>query len=125
MPSIMTRTYRYHKDHYPPKDIDSQEERHLRGQLELIDYTTDVANREIISSILVKFTTADFEKMAARTAQARARWIVESLRIPLTVSTATTDDITRLAAARMAYEEMAKAYEGMRRMLERGYLTLS
>jgi len=125
MSSILTQSYRRQKDHFQPEDMDPQEQRRLRGQLEQIDYTTYVANREIISSTLGKITNADFEKMAARTAQARARWIAESLRLTHSGSTAIPDQITRLAAARMAYEEMAEAYEGMRRMLERGYLTLS
>ena len=34
------------------------------------------------------------------------------------------DQIARLATARIAYEELAEAYEGLRRMVERGYLTL-
>lgn len=124
MSSILTQSYRRQKDHFQPEDMDPQEQRRLRGQLEHIDYTTYVANREIISNTLGKVTNADFEKMAARTAQARARWIAESLRLTHSGSTAIPDQISKLANARMAYEEMAEAYEGMRRMLERGYLTL-
>lgn len=125
MSSILTQSYRRQKDHFQPEDMDPQEQRRLRGQLEQIDYTTYLANREIITRTIGKITTADFEKMAARTAQARARWIAEALR--LTHSGAVhpaPEHIERLGQTRSAYEEMAEAYEGLRRMVERGYLTL-
>ena len=39
-------------------------------------------------------------------------------------SPSTVDQIARLTAARTAYEELAEVYEGLRRMVERGYLSL-
>ena len=35
---------------------------------------------------------------------------------------ALTTQIARLTSARTAYEELAEAYEGLRRMVERGYV---
>ena len=32
--------------------------------------------------------------------------------------------LARLATARTAYEELAEAYEGLRRMVERGYVAI-
>lgn len=125
MSSILTQSYRRQKDHFQPEDMDPQEQRRLRGQLEQIDYTAYLANREIITHTIGQVTTADFEKMAARTAQARARWIAESLRLTH-AATAQPDPehITRVSQARVAYEEMAEAYEGLRRMVERGYIIM-
>nr|WP_167176158.1 hypothetical protein [Brevundimonas terrae] len=125
MSSILTQSYRRQRDHFQPEDMDPAEQRRLRGQLEQIDYTAYVANREIIAATLGKITSADFEKMAARTAQARARWVAEGLRLVHSGSPATPDQTARLTSARTAYEELAEAYEGLRRMLERGYITLS
>ncbi len=126
MSSILTQSYRRQKDHFQPEDMDPQEQRRLRGQLEQIDYTTYLANREIITHTIGKITTADFEKMAARTAQARARWIAEALRLTHSGAAQPSPELyTRLTQSRVAYEELAEAYEGLRRMVERGYLTLS
>ncbi len=60
MSSILTQSYRRQKDHFQPEDMDPAEQRRLRGQLEQIDYTAYVANREIIGNTLGKITTADF-----------------------------------------------------------------
>ena len=59
-----------------------------------------------------------------RTATARAKWVSEGLRQSESGAPSTPDQIARLASARTAYEELAEVYEGMRRMVERGYVTL-
>ncbi len=125
MSSILTQSYRRQKDHFQPEDMDPQEQRRLRGQLEQIDYTTYLANREIITHTMGEITSADFEKMAARTAQARARWVAEALRLTHSGSAQPAPEhIARLTQARIAYEEIAEAYEGLRPMVERGYIPL-
>ena len=58
------------------------------------------------------------------TATARGKWVAESLRQSESGAPSTVDQIARLTAARAAYEELAEAYEGLRRMVERGYLSL-
>lgn len=125
MSSILTQSYRRQRDHFEPEDMDPQEQRRLRGQLEQIDYTAYLANKEIIGQSVGRITAEDFSKMAARTAQARGRWIAEALRLVQTGTPSTADQVARLASARTAYEELSEAYEGLRRMLERGYISLS
>jgi hypothetical protein len=116
MSTIQTSSYRRPRDHFEPQDTDPQDQRRLRGLLEQIDYSAFVANREVIGQMI--------PKVDALTATARAKWAVESLRQSESGAPSTPDQIARLAAARVAYEELGEAYEALRRMVERGYLTV-
>lgn len=124
MSSIQTSSYRRTRDHFEPQDADPQEQRRLRGQLEAIDYSAFIANREIIGQMLPALESANFQRLAVMTATARAKWVSEALRQSESGSPSTPDQIARLAAARTAFEELSEAYEGLRRMVERGYVTL-
>ena len=124
MSSIMTSTTRRSRDHFEPQDTDPHEQRRLRGLLEQIDYSAFVANREIIGQMLPKLDASMFQKLAVLTATARAKWVAESLRQSESGAPSTPDQIARLASARSAYEELAEAYEGLRRMVERGYVAI-
>lgn len=124
MSTIQTSSYRRQRDHFEPQDIDPQEQRRLRGLLEQIDYSAFVANREVIGQLLPKLDPAVFQRLAVVTATARAKWVSEALRQSESGAPSTADQIARLTAARTAYEELAEAYEGLRRMVERGYLTI-
>ena len=124
MSTIQTSSYRRPRDHFEPQDIDPQEQRRLRGLLEQIDYSTFVANREVIGQMLPKLDASMFQKLAVLTATARAKWVTESLRQSESGAPSTPDQIARLASARSAYEELAEAYEGLRRMVERGYAAI-
>jgi len=124
MSTIQTNSYRRQRDHFEPQDTDPQEQRRLRGLLEQIDYSAFVANREVIGQMLPKLDASMFQKLAVLTATARAKWVAESLRQSESGAPSTPDQIARLAAARTAYEELAEAYEGLRRMVERGYVAI-
>ena len=124
MSTKMTSSTRRHSDHFEPQDTDPQEQRRLRGQLEQIDYAAYVANKEVIGQTLPPLDAASLQKLAVLTAGARARWAAEALRLSESGSAVTVDQTARLTAARTAYEELAEAYEALRRMVERGYLTL-
>ena len=54
MSTVLTQSYRRQRDHFEPQDLDPQEQRRLRGQLEQIDYAAFVSNREVISQTLSK-----------------------------------------------------------------------
>ena len=125
MSTIATQSYRRTRDHFEPQDIDPHEQRKLRGQLEQIDYTAFVANREVLGQMLGRATPESFQKLAALTAAARGRWTAEALRLAESGSPVTPDQAARLTAFRTAYDELAESYEALRRMVERGYLTLS
>ena len=124
MSTMLTQSRRRSSDHFQPEDMEPQEQRRLRGLLEQIDYAAFVSNREVISQTLSRVDTGTFQKLAVLTANARARWAAEALRLSESGSAVTVDQTARLTAARTAYEELAEAYEALRRMVERGYLTL-
>lgn len=124
MSTIQTGSYRRQRDHFEPQDIDPQEQRRLRGLLEQIDYSAFVANREVVSQMLQGVDPGVFQRLAVLTATARAKWVSEGLRQSESGAPSTADQIARLTAARTAFEELAEVYEGLRRMVERGYLTV-
>ncbi len=124
MSTIQTSSYRRQRDHFEPQDADPQEQRRLRGLLEQIDYSAFVANREVIGQMLPKLDASMFQKLAVLTATARGKWVAESLRQSESGAPSTPDQIARLASARSAYDELAEAYEGLRRMVERGYVAI-
>lgn len=126
MSSMMTSSYRSRRDHFEPSDNDPQEQRRLRGHLEQIDYTAFVSNREVIPQVLglgVNHTEpAAFQRLAVAVATARARWIAEALRLSEAGHAVGPGEAQTLSGMRAAYEELSEAYEGLRRMVERGYL---
>lgn len=124
MSTVQTNSYRRSRDHFEPQDSDPHEQRKLRGQLEQIDYAAFVSNREVVSQMLGNADAGSFQKLAVLTATARAKWVAEALRLAHSGSPVTPDQTARLTAHRTAYEELAEAYEGLRRMIERGYLSL-
>ena len=124
MSTVLTQSYRRQRDHFEPQDLDPQEQRRLRGLLEQIDYAAYVANRELIGHALAQVDVGAFQKLAVLTAQARARWGAEAVRLAESGAPATPDQVARLTAARTAYDELAEAYDALRRMVERGYLPL-
>lgn len=124
MSTIQTASYRRQRDHFEPEDTDPQEQRRLRGLLEQIDYSAFVANREVLGQMLAGLAPPNFQRLAILTANARGKWAAEALRQAESSSPSTPDQIARLTASRVAYEELAEAYEALRRMVERGYVNL-
>ena len=74
--------------------------------------------------MLVGVDAGTFQRLAVMTATARGKWAAEALRLSESGSPVTPDQAARLTAHRTAYEELAEAYEAMRRMVERGYLVI-
>ena len=124
MSTIQTSSYRRQRDHFEPHDADPKEQRRLRGLLEQIDYSAFIANREVIGAMLPGLDAAVFQRLAVQTATARGKWVAEALRQSESGAPSTPDQIARLTSARTGYDELAEAYEGLRRMVERGYLTI-
>lgn len=124
MSTMQTGSYRRQRDHFEPQDIDPQEQRRLRGLLEQIDYAAFIANREVLGHMVPALDAAVFQRLAVMTATARGKWVSEGLRQSESGAPATVDQVARLTAARTAHEELAEVYEGLRRMVERGYINL-
>lgn len=123
MSFTMTSTVRKVSDHFEPEAAMSpQEQRALRGHLEQIDFAAFAANREILAKALGHADLDRFQRLAIAAAQARARWAAASMTLSQKAEAPSAQDIDQLAALRRAYEELTEAYEGLRRLVERGYL---
>ncbi len=97
-------------------------QRRLRGQLEQIDYTAFASNREVIGAVLGQADAAKFQRLAVAAAHARAMWIKAALAMTETGAGLDPRQTEKLSQLRANYEELTEVYEGMRRMVERGYL---
>ena len=111
-------------DHFQPESSeDPAAQRRMRGQLEKIDYTAYACNREVIGQMVGPVDAQVFQRLAVACAQARANWVAEALAATSAGLTVPAERTARLAELRHSFEELSEAYEGMRRMVERGYLT--
>lgn len=119
-----TSTVRSSLDHFQPEmNDDPQAQRRLRGQLEQIDYASFVASRDAIASKLGRVSAERFRKLAEATGRARAEWAGAALALSESGRALTSAESGALTLMRETYQELAEAYEALRRMVERGYLT--
>ena len=124
MSMTRTSTVRSPLDHFEPQETtDPAAQRKLRGQLEQIDYAAFVANREAIAGKLGHVSAARFEKLAIATARARAEWAAAALALSEAGRSLSSAESGALTLLRETYFELSEAYEALRRMVERGYLT--
>jgi hypothetical protein len=122
--SRMSSFKRHATDHFEPQDdADPAAQRKLRGQLEQIDWTVFASNREVIGALLGQADAQKFQRLAVAAAHARALWVAEALSMTETPGALEPRQAERLAQLRANYEELTEAYEALRRMVERGYLT--
>jgi hypothetical protein len=118
-----TGSFRRQHDHFEPQDdSDPNAARRIRGQLEQIDYTAFASNKEVIGQVLGTSDALQFQKLAVAAAHARAVWVAQALKVAETGGRVTPEDLSRLAHLRATFEELAEAYEGLRRIVERGYI---
>ena len=111
------------QDHFEPEnDLDPAAQRRLHGKLEQIDYTTFASNKGVIAAKLGRVDAKAFQGLAVAAAEARARWVHAGLEISKKPQAVAPEQIADLAALKLAYQELADVYEGLRRMVERGYL---
>lgn len=110
-------------DHFEPDDdVDPKAQRSLRAHLEQIDYAAYSANRKVLGSALGALEAGRMQKLAQATALARTRWVVAALSMSESGEPPGRDQVAGLVHLRTTYEELAEAYDGLRRMVERGYL---
>ena len=123
MSTSRTSSVRRSSEHFEPEDDgDPHAQRRLRGQLEQIDYTAYLANKEVISQVVGPTDAQKFQRLGVATAQARGRWVAAALAATDTSQPPSPDQVDKLARMRMVYEELSEVYDAMRRMVERGYL---
>ena len=108
-------------DHFEPDNsLDPVEQRRLRGHLEQIDYTAYAANQVVLHQIPGGVELAAVKRLAVAAAGARAQWVKAAL--DAAGHAPSREEINALTDRRTAYEELREAYEGLRRMIERGYI---
>lgn len=126
MSSVMSSYRRSASDHFEPQDhTEPAAQRRLRGQLEQIDYTAFISNREVLSHRVGPLDAARFQRLAVATAHARAVWVAEALALGEAGQPPSAQQVSRLGELRAAFDELSAAYEALRRMVERGYLVYS
>jgi hypothetical protein len=125
MSSIRTNSVRrVALDHFEPDmSDDPQAQKKIRAQLEQIDYTAFACNRELLGQTVGPIDSHRVQRLAVSAAMARAAWIKESLAMADIGHQLAPHQIEKLAMMRQAFEELSEAYEALRRMVERGYLT--
>jgi hypothetical protein len=124
-----TRTSNFRRsshDHFEPEtDTDPATQRRIRGQLEQIDFTAFASNGAVLAQAVGVLDAASFQRLAIAAAHARARWIGQAISIADTSQTVSAEQAQSLQQLREAFDELTLAYEGARRMIERGYLTFA
>ena len=124
MASIVTSSSRQRQDHFEPEaSLDPHEQRRLRGHLEQIDFAAFAANREVLSKAFGQTDLATFQRLAVSAAQARAQWVSAAVVIAKADHSPVPEQVARLITLRQSFEELTEAYEALRRMVERGYLS--
>ncbi|MBI1405644.1 MAG: hypothetical protein GC145_05915 [Caulobacter sp.] len=120
-----TNAFRRAHDHFEPEDnSDPQAQRRMRGLLEQIDYAAFAANKEIVGQALGQGDIRKFQRLAVAAAQARAIWVSQALAASAAGGKLSSADLAQLHHLRSTFEELAEAYEAMRRMVERGYIAM-
>ena len=111
-------------DHFEPDDsADPHAQRKLRGHLEQIDYTAFASNREVLSQMLGPTDAARFQRLAVAAAHARATWVAAALAVSQNGQAPSREQVMKLTELRHTFEELTEAYDALRRMVERGYLS--
>jgi hypothetical protein len=125
MSTSVTSSYRRPRDHFEPTDLDPHEQRRLRGQLEQIDYTAFISNREVIPR-----SSASGPSMRSLGLPEAGGGLGHGAGALAGGGAAHDPDRPHhppgrgasLQELRLAFDELTEAYEGLRRVVERGYL---
>ena len=110
-------------DHFEPEENDDpQTQKKRRGQLEQIDYSAYAANREVLGHMLGAADAASFQRLAVAASHASGMWLAEALRLSHSLQGLSPAEAAKLVHLRTVYDELAEAYEGLRRLVERGHV---
>jgi hypothetical protein len=110
-------------DHFEPDNsLDPYDQRRLRGHLEQIDYAAFAANKAVMGASPGAVDLGAVQRLAVATAQARAGWIKAALDAAASGHVPSDEVVAELARRRTAFDELCAAYDGLRRMIERGYV---
>lgn len=122
MSIVATRMQQRSGEHFEPEaSLDPQAQRQLRAHLEQIDFSAFAANNAIIAKTLGAIDIAQVQRLAVAAAQARAQWVGAALSATQSGAPPSSAQIMQIAGLRSAYIELSEAYDGLRRLVERGY----
>jgi len=102
--------------------MDPAAQKRLRGRLEKLDYTAYASNCAVVGQTLGPVGEESIQRLAVAAATARADWIRAAFELADAHGSPAGEAVASLARRRAAFEELAAAYEGVRRLIERGYL---
>jgi hypothetical protein len=105
--------------------LDKASRRKLARFLEQIDVAIFAANREIIHRAIPGLDRDSFVRFAIVVAEARAAYVKLGLELSKKGHAPPADDLARLRAARMNYEELLEAFEATHRLIKRGYSAMA
>ena len=101
--------------------LDPKARKELKSALRQMDLAVYAANQEIIGRVLPDLGQKEVVRFATVVAERRAQYVKEALRLTQITREPTTGEIATLANLRNGYEELAHAFEALRRVIERGY----
>jgi uncharacterized protein YchJ len=123
MSIVATRMQQRSGEHFEPEAaLDPQAQRQLRAHLEQIDYAAFAANNAVIARTLGPVDITQAQRLAVAVAQARAQWIAAAIAAAQPGAAPTPAQIAHIANLRSAFAELTEAYDGLRRLVERGYV---
>ncbi|HUO22672.1 MAG TPA: hypothetical protein VMU59_09175 [Caulobacteraceae bacterium] len=124
MSSVVSGYRRQANEHFEPDaELDLQAQRALRGKLEAIDYTAFTANKEVLGLMVKRTDPVTFQRLGVAAAQARGQWIAAAVAATELGHALTPMQVDKLSQLRRGYEELAEAYDALRRLVERGYVS--
>jgi hypothetical protein len=116
--------HRGNLDHFEPENSqDAGDQRRLRGHLEQIDFAAFAANKAVMAHDLGPLSLDALQRLAVAAANARAQWLKLALDGAATGRPLSREEIDQLAGRRAAFDELCEAYNGLRRTIERGYVS--
>ncbi|MEJ0059210.1 MAG: hypothetical protein WDM79_06425 [Terricaulis sp.] len=124
MSSIVTSTSRRGGDHFEPEaQLDPHEQRRLRGHLEQIDYAAFAAKSRDAREGFRRDRYPHVRAPCGCGGASTCALVGTAITIAGPNQSPTPQQVAQLTMLRQAYEELTEAYEGLRRIVERAYVS--
>lgn len=107
-----------------PEMLEPAMRKAIKAQLDALAFASFTADREVIARELPTIRRVDLEFLVVAGAEARTRWLVQALAHGKTKKLPSAAEVEELARLRQTYQELAAAFEALKRLIERGYTRL-
>jgi hypothetical protein len=104
-----------------PELLEPAARKAIKAQLDEFAFAAFTADQEIVRREMPVLRRGDVQQLVVAGAEARIRWIQRALAVSRAKGAPDAAEIEELARLRQTYEEFAAAFEGIRRLVERGY----